>query len=76
ELVLEIEQTQKGALVPEVFRLPLEIELRFAEEPARIEKLDINARRQTISVPVGSKPTSVSFDPASKLPLTMIKAQQ
>lgn len=76
ELVLEIEQTQKGALVPEVFRLPLEIELRFAEEPARIEKLDINARRQTISVPVGSKPASVSFDPASKLPLTMIKAQQ
>ena len=76
-LVFQIEQTQKGDLVPQAFRLPLEIQLKFPDGTGRIktEKLEITERKQTISIPVPTKPETVTFDPNSKIPLIAIKAE-
>jgi aminopeptidase N len=89
EMIFEIEQTQKVAgLTPPAFRLPLEIAIVFAEPefpvaggpksdsppPNQTAVLNITQRKQTISVPVASKPSEVTFDPDSKLPLAAIKA--
>lgn len=74
-LVFDIEQTQKGDLVPAAFRLPLDIQIKFPDGhgPIKTEFLEITARKQTISIPVPTKPETVTFDPDTKLPLAAIK---
>jgi aminopeptidase N len=74
-LVFDIEQTQKGDLVPTAFRLPLDIQIKFPDGhgPIKTERLEITDRKQTISIPVPTKPETVTFDPDTKLPLVAIK---
>jgi aminopeptidase N len=74
-LVFDIEQTQKGDKVPKAFRLPLEIQIKFpgATGPIKTERLEITDRKQTISIPVPTKPETVTFDPNAKLPLIALK---
>jgi aminopeptidase N len=89
EMIFEIEQTQKsGGLTPPAFRLPLEIAIAFPEPETLVAGgpnaafrprtqtavLNITQRKQTITVPVGSKPSEVTFDPDSKLPLAAIRS--
>ncbi len=75
-LVFDIEQTQKGeSKVPQAFRLPLEIQIKFPDGhgPIKTERLEITDRKQTLTIPTGTKPSEVTFDPNSKLPLLAIK---
>ncbi len=86
QLVLDIQQTQKGKLTPAAFRLPLEIALH-ATPPKDSEAdgspdpladafvtttIQIDKRKQTITIPTAQKPARVSFDPNAKLPLIFI----
>lgn len=74
-LVFDIEQTQKGDQVPQAFRLPLEIQIKFADGQGAIKtgRLEITGRKQNISIAVPTKPETVTFDPNTKLPLVAIK---
>ncbi len=86
QLVLDIEQTQKGKFTPAAFRLPLELALH-ATAPKDSEAdgspdpladafmtatIQIDKRRQTVTIPTTQKPLRVSFDPKAKLPLIAI----
>ena len=74
-LIFDIAQTQKGdSKVPQAFRLPLEIQIKFPDAggPIKTERLEIITRKQTISIPVPTKPETVTFDPNTKLPRVAI----
>jgi aminopeptidase N len=66
-LTLNVEQTQQAdALTPEVFRLPVEIELRTATG-TRAERIEINARRQLFTFKLDGKPLMIRFDSRSSI---------
>jgi aminopeptidase N len=66
-LTLQVEQTQRAdASTPEVFRLPVEIELRTATA-TRTERIEINARRQLFTFKLDGKPLTIRFDPRSSI---------
>ncbi len=74
-LRFEISQTQRGdKLTPQAFRLPLEIEITTPGEKPRRETLEINARKHSIEIAAPTKPSSVTFDPDTKIPLISIKS--
>ncbi len=73
-LRFEITQTQRGdKLTPQAFRLPLEIEITTPGERPRRETLEINARKQSFEIASPAKPSSVTFDPDTKIPLLATK---
>jgi aminopeptidase N len=72
-LSLTIAQTQKSdETTPEVFILPLEIEISTAGG-TKTEKIKIDKRKQEFSIPVDDKPTAVRYDERTKIPLKTIK---
>ena len=58
-LRLDVEQTQDGP----PFRMPIELGIEIEGEPARLERIEIRARRQSFTVPLDSEPRSVVLDP-------------
>ena len=73
KLVLTVTQMQKiepGA--PAAFILPLEIQIKTGKGE-RHEKLEINQRRQTFSIPLESAPQRIIFDEEGKIPLLKVK---
>jgi len=56
---LELAQTQPG----EVFRLPLDVAVSAQGAPARIEKIELNAKRQTFDISSAAEPANVELDP-------------
>ena len=76
-LEFTVTQTQRaGGLVPAAFRLPLELEMKFADGSTRRERLEINSRRQSFSFTTDSDPAEIKFDPDSKLPLISLRTPQ
>ena len=72
-LKLTVNQTQKpDATTPEVFTLPLQIEIKTAKE-TKAEKLDINKRTQEFSIKLNEKPVELEIDKGEKIPLKTIK---
>jgi aminopeptidase N len=72
-LNLTVAQTQKpDAITPAVFVLPLEIEI-VTPGGAKVEKIKIDKRTQTFSIPVERNPSEVRFDKNSKIPLKSIR---
>jgi aminopeptidase N len=68
-LRLTVTQTQRpDQLTPSAFRLPLEILIK-AGGVQKIEKIEVNARTQTFTIPVGAKPSSLTVDPNVKIPI-------
>jgi len=74
-LALVVSQTQiADALVPSVFRLPLDVIIKTASGELR-EKIDVTKRIQTFTFKATSKPTGLSFDPGEKIPLKRVKVR-
>ena len=72
-LRLTVTQTQKAdKLIPAAFRLPMDIEIDTASDKIT-EKIDVKDRVDSFSFKLASKPTSVKFDPESKIPVKMVK---
>jgi aminopeptidase N len=68
-LRLNVSQTQRSdQLTPPAFRLPLEISIKVGGVQ-KIEKIEVDARKQTFSFPLGSRPLSVTVDPNMKIPI-------
>jgi aminopeptidase N len=63
-----IEQTQtSGNGTPAVFRVAVPIEVRDAGGP-RLQRVEIDRRRQTVEIPCATEPLYVAFDKGSWLP--------
>ena len=74
-LVLSVAQTQAiDGITPEVFLLPLEVEIKTAGG-IKVEKLDIKNRTENFSIKLGGKPTDIKFDKNEKIPLKTLKIQ-
>ncbi len=56
---LELAQTQTG----DVYRLPLDVAVSAHGAPAKIEKIELTAKRQTFEIPSAVEPVSVELDP-------------
>ncbi len=70
---ITVTQIQKGdKLVPEIFRMPMEVELKTADG-TRIERLDVTKRAETFSIQSDKAPTSVKLDPEEKVILKSVK---
>lgn len=54
------------------YRLPLDIDIETPAGP-RTERLDINRRTQSFTLRLPARPTSITADPASRLPLLETK---
>ncbi|MGH7152244.1 MAG: M1 family aminopeptidase, partial [Planctomycetota bacterium] len=68
-LLLRIEQVQEASQgTPAVFRTPLEVEVLTEAGTRRSFRVPIDARQQTVVLPVDSKPLLVRFDPGSRIP--------
>ncbi len=68
-LLLRIEQVQEPSQgTPAVFRTPLEVEVLTEAGTKRSFRVPIDARQQTVVLPVDSKPLLVRFDPGSRIP--------
>lgn len=66
-LTLEVTQTQKAsAVTPDVFRLPMEIEISTASGQ-RTERLEITARQQRFVFKLDGKPTKILFDKGERI---------
>ncbi|MBX3296985.1 MAG: M1 family metallopeptidase [Acidobacteria bacterium] len=65
-------QTQRvSPLTTAAYKLPLEVELKFADGTSRIEKVDIAARATTVTLKAEKAINEVTFDPATKIPLAV-----
>lgn len=72
-LKLTFAQTQKAdALIPLIFRLPLEIEVETSKGPVN-QTIDLNKRLQTFTIQLEAKPTAVNIDPSEKVILKSVK---
>jgi aminopeptidase N len=72
-LILTVTQTQKiDAITPAVFTLPLEVEIRTAKG-TKTEKIKVDKRVQTISLPVDGKPSKITIDKMEKIPIKAVK---
>ena len=56
---LELAQTQAG----DVFRLPLDVAVSAQGAPAKIEKIELSAKRQTFEIGAEKEPANVELDP-------------
>jgi aminopeptidase N len=76
-LNLTVTQTQKSdAITPEAFILPMDIEIVTADGitgGTKTEKIKIDKRTQTFSIPLDRNPSEVRFDKDSKIPLKSIR---
>lgn len=73
KLTLTVSQIQTaGATVPNVFILPMEVEIQTAGG-TKTEMLDIKNRTQSFTFPLNEKPVKVVFDKNDKIPLKTIK---
>jgi aminopeptidase N len=60
ELRLDLEQLQPGAS----FRAPIDVAIAVGGEPRpRIERVELEARRQTLRLPLDRRPKDVRLDP-------------
>jgi aminopeptidase N len=67
QLTLNVAQTQRPeAATPEVFRLPVEIELATARG-ARTERIEITQRAQSFTFQLDGKPLMIRFDKGEKI---------
>lgn len=65
-------QTQRvSPLTTAAYKLPLEVELKFADGTSMIEKVDIAARAKTVTLKAEKAINEVTFDPATKIPLAV-----
>jgi aminopeptidase N len=72
-LAITVTQTQTATdLVSAVFRLPLEVEITTAGRKKR-EKIDVNSRVQTFTIPVDGRPSAVMVDVDEKIPLKTVR---
>lgn len=72
-LRLTVTQTQKAdKLIPAAFRLPMDVEIDTASGNIT-EKIVVKDRVDNFSFKLTSKPTSVKFDPESKIPVKLMK---
>jgi len=60
---ITIEQTQDAGIAPGIFILPMDVELYFGDTPVRTERILLNQRKQTFSLPAASKPDLILVDP-------------
>jgi len=75
-LTLTIKQTQQADnLVPEVFILPLEIEIKTPSKTYS-EKIKMEKREQVFTFKVNSQPTDLIIDKNTKIPLLVTKIQK
>jgi aminopeptidase N len=73
-LNIAVAQTQTpDAITPEAFVLPLEVEIETAGGETKREKIRIDKRTQSFSIPVPARPTKINFDPDLKVPLKTVK---
>ncbi|HEV7842480.1 MAG TPA: M1 family metallopeptidase [Pyrinomonadaceae bacterium] len=67
QLTLNVAQTQRAeAMTPEVFRLPVDIELATARG-ARTEHIEITQRTQSFTFQLDGKPLMIRFDKGEKI---------
>ncbi len=66
-LTLTIEQTQKGDNIPEVFFLPLKVDIYDSKGKADRQSIEMNARKQVFKLAVDYDPTVVELDPEGVL---------
>jgi aminopeptidase N len=60
QIAIELSQTQSG----DVYRLPLEIGISSAAQPAmRVEQIQLTQRAERFTLPVNAEPTAVVLDP-------------
>jgi aminopeptidase N len=72
-LILTVTQTQKiDAITPAVFTLPLEVEIRTAKG-TKTERIKVDKRVQTISLPLDGKPSKITIDKMEKIPIKSVK---
>lgn len=72
-LTLNFRQTQiADELVPSVFILPLEIEIKTASKTYS-EKIKMDKREQVFTFKVNSKPQTINIDKNMKIPLIMLR---
>lgn len=72
-LTLKLIQTQKDdRLTPQVFILPLEVEIKTANG-IKVEKIEMNQREQTFTFNLDSIPINVSVDKNVKIPLKSVE---
>jgi aminopeptidase N len=60
---LDLAQTQIG----DVFRLPLDVAVSAHGAPAKIEKIELNAKRQTFEIASAAEPVDVELDPEARV---------
>lgn len=74
ELRMDIRQTQSGdRLTPKAFRLSLDVELEYKDGSKELKKIDVDSRRQVITLPAKADPAKVTFDPNKKILLLSVK---
>ncbi len=72
-LSITVSQTQKAEnLQPEVFILPLELEITSGKETKK-ELIEVNQRSQTFNFQLQSKPSKIKFDSNEKIVLKKVK---
>ncbi|MGC2237969.1 MAG: M1 family metallopeptidase [Pyrinomonadaceae bacterium] len=72
-LTLKINQIQESdKLVPDVFRLPMEVEIT-TEKGSQVEKILIDRQNQSFSFKLNGAPKKVELDENSKIPLKIVK---
>lgn len=71
-VTLTFTQTQRvSPLTTAAYKLPVEVELKFADGTSKVEKVDIAARAKTVTLKADKPISEVTFDPASKIPLAV-----
>ncbi|HCA59055.1 MAG TPA: hypothetical protein DEP46_13865 [Blastocatellia bacterium] len=71
-VTLTFTQTQRvSPLTTAAYKLPVEVELKFADGTSKVEKVDIAARAKTVTLKAEKPISEVTFDPASKIPLAV-----
>jgi len=75
-LAITFTQVQKAdAIVPAVFRLPLDIRIYTAVGEVN-EKVDLTKRSQVVSFKLSGRPSKVEIDPEDKIPLKNVTVTQ
>ena len=75
-LELTLTQTQKvEGQTPEVFTLPLEIEIKTPNGKTQMEKISLEKREETFSFKLKERPQQITLDKNLKIPLKTVKMQ-
>jgi len=59
KIELDLAETQAG----DVYRLPIDVAVSAQGSPVRIEKIELNSKRQTFEIAAPAEPASVELDP-------------